>query len=104
MIRPGFTQRRSHCLKSQRGGIALLVVLGFMALSVPLVSSALGLAATASIDSRSKKQILRRQYCALGAGEWVKKYFLSRVATVYGGTQDIQRNIIAERIFGLPRG
>ncbi len=40
----------------------------------------------------------------LGAGDWIKKYFLSRVATVYGGTQDIQRNIIAERIFGLPRG
>lgn len=40
---------------------------------------------------------------ALAGGEWTRKYFLSRVATVYGGTQDIQRNIIAERIFGLPR-
>ena len=41
---------------------------------------------------------------AIAGGEWISKYFLSRVATVYGGTQDIQRNIIAERIFGLPRG
>ena len=47
--------RLRRCLKSQRGGIALLVVLAFMALGVPLVSSALGLAATNSIDSRSKK-------------------------------------------------
>ena len=48
-----------------------MVVLGFMALGVPLVSSASGLASTASIDSRSKQQILRHQYCALGAGEYV---------------------------------
>ncbi len=41
---------------------------------------------------------------ALGSGDWIKKYFLSRAATVYGGTQDIQRNIIAERVLGLPRG
>ena len=56
-------------LRSQRGGIALLVVLGLMALGVPLVGSALGLAPTVSIDSRSQKQIRRRQYCALGVAE-----------------------------------
>jgi alkylation response protein AidB-like acyl-CoA dehydrogenase len=37
-------------------------------------------------------------------GDWAGKYLFSRVASVYGGTQDIQRNIIAERIYGLPRG
>jgi alkylation response protein AidB-like acyl-CoA dehydrogenase len=41
---------------------------------------------------------------ALPVDDWITKYFMSRVASVYGGTQDIQRNIIAERIFGLPRG
>ena len=41
---------------------------------------------------------------ALHGGEWVSEWLYSRVASVYGGTQDIQRNIIAERIFGLPRG
>jgi alkylation response protein AidB-like acyl-CoA dehydrogenase len=41
---------------------------------------------------------------ALFDGEWAVKYLFSRVATVYGGTQDIQRNIIGERVFGLPRG
>ncbi len=37
-------------------------------------------------------------------GDWLRQYFLSRAVTVYGGTLDIQRNIIAERVFGLPRG
>jgi alkylation response protein AidB-like acyl-CoA dehydrogenase len=41
---------------------------------------------------------------AIANGEWNTKYLFSRVVTVYGGTQDIQRNIIAERIWGLPRG
>ncbi|MCH7712105.1 MAG: hypothetical protein IIC99_00645 [Chloroflexi bacterium] len=57
----------------------MLAVIGFMALSVPLVTSALGLATTASIDSRSKKQIMRRQYCALGVGEYVN-YLLNSTA------------------------
>jgi len=40
---------------------------------------------------------------AIAGGEWATKYLFSRVASVYGGTQDIQRNIVAERIYGLPR-
>jgi alkylation response protein AidB-like acyl-CoA dehydrogenase len=32
-----------------------------------------------------------------------KDYMMSRVATIYGGTAEIQRNIIAERLVGLPR-
>lgn len=34
---------------------------------------------------------------------WMQKYCYSRASSIMGGTQDIQRNIIAERLFGLPR-
>jgi len=38
-----------------------------------------------------------------GAGNfWHERYLYSRAATVYGGTQQIQRDIIAGRILGLP--
>ena len=40
----------------------------------------------------------------LDDGEWTSDWLASRVITVPGGTVDIQRNIIAERAFGLPRG
>jgi alkylation response protein AidB-like acyl-CoA dehydrogenase len=40
---------------------------------------------------------------ALYDGSWNTYYFASRSVTIYGGTQDIQRNLIAERIYGLPR-
>ena len=31
------------------------------------------------------------------AGRWVRRYLYSRVASVYGGSAQIQRNIIGER-------
>jgi alkylation response protein AidB-like acyl-CoA dehydrogenase len=34
---------------------------------------------------------------------WHETYLYSRAATVYGGTQQIQRGIIADRILGLPK-
>ncbi len=39
----------------------------------------------------------------LSEGSWNADYFYSRTITIYGGTQDIHRNLIAERIYGLPR-
>ncbi|HEY8217552.1 MAG TPA: acyl-CoA dehydrogenase family protein [Acidimicrobiia bacterium] len=37
------------------------------------------------------------------AGSWASQYLHSFAATIPGGTSEIQRNIIAERILGLPR-
>jgi alkylation response protein AidB-like acyl-CoA dehydrogenase len=38
------------------------------------------------------------------AGFWIRKFFVNFATTIAGGTSEIQRNIIAERILGLPRG
>ena len=34
---------------------------------------------------------------------WQETYLYSRAATVYGGTRQIQRNIIADRVLALPQ-
>jgi alkylation response protein AidB-like acyl-CoA dehydrogenase len=36
--------------------------------------------------------------------DWRTEYLYSMAATIYGGTSEIQRNIIAEKLIGLPRG
>ncbi len=36
-------------------------------------------------------------------GRWVNMFFLSFANTIAGGTSEIQRNIIAQRVLGLPR-
>jgi alkylation response protein AidB-like acyl-CoA dehydrogenase len=34
---------------------------------------------------------------------WQNVYLYGRAASIYGGTSQVQKNIIAERILGLPR-
>ena len=44
--------------------------------------------------------------CRASADEndfWYETYLYSRAATIYGGTQQIQRNIIADRVLALPQ-
>jgi alkylation response protein AidB-like acyl-CoA dehydrogenase len=40
----------------------------------------------------------------LESERWIHDQLYSRAASIYGGTSQIQRNIIAERLLGLPRG
>jgi 3-oxochol-4-en-24-oyl-CoA dehydrogenase len=36
-------------------------------------------------------------------GSWVQSFLFNRCLTIAGGTTDIQKNVIAERLLGLPR-
>ena len=40
---------------------------------------------------------------AEAAGRWLDGYMFSLAGPIYAGTNEIQRNIIAERVLGLPR-
>ena len=53
------------------------------------------LAATSSYNPHGPDQ---------ASGSWFARYAASFAGTISGGTSEIQRNIIAQRILGLPRG
>jgi len=51
-------------------------------------------------------EVLGREGLALSDGdfdEWQRLFLFSRADTIYGGSNEVQRNIIAERVLGLPR-
>lgn len=48
--------------------------------------------------------LLRGSLHAIGSGRFAQHLMFSRAATIAGGTSEIQRNIIAQRLLGLPRG
>jgi alkylation response protein AidB-like acyl-CoA dehydrogenase len=37
-------------------------------------------------------------------GGWLEGFLFSLAGPIYAGTNEIQRNLIAERLLGLPRG
>jgi alkylation response protein AidB-like acyl-CoA dehydrogenase len=55
---------------------------------------------------RLAMDVLGPEALELGVGgrrDWVKEYLWSFTETIGGGTSDIQRNVIGERVLGLPR-
>ncbi len=49
-------------------------------------------------------QLLRHSKHAVDAGRWPHLLLYSKGRTIAAGTSEVQRNIIAERVLGLPRG
>ena len=56
-------------------GVALVIAVAFMMLSLPMAIAALRLASTLALDSRSKTDILKSQYATM-AGEQYARYLL----------------------------
>ncbi len=50
-----------------------------------------------------RAELLPRAPAAGDVGEWLDGYLFSLSGPIYAGTNEIQRNVIAERILGLPR-
>ncbi len=51
----------------------------------------------------TRAELLPEAPAAQGVGDWLDGYLFSLAGPIYAGTNEIQRNVIAERILGLPR-
>jgi alkylation response protein AidB-like acyl-CoA dehydrogenase len=52
----------------------------------------------------ARAELLRTAPGAGDIGRWLDGYFFSLAGPIYAGSNEIQKNIIAERMLGLPRG
>ncbi len=50
----------------------------------------------------ARAELLPSSPSAQGVGTWLDGYLFSLAGPIYAGTNEVQRNIIAERIIGLP--
>ena len=48
-------------------------------------------------------QLIQHSKWAIDHGRWARAFLWSRAGTIYAGSSEIQRNVIAERVLGLPR-
>jgi alkylation response protein AidB-like acyl-CoA dehydrogenase len=51
----------------------------------------------------ARAELLPDAPAATGVGDWLDGYLFALAGPIYAGTNEIQRNVIAERILGLPR-
>ncbi len=49
-------------------------------------------------------QLVKGSKRAVDQGRWQRAFLWSRAGTIYAGSSEIQRNIIAERVLGMPKG
>ncbi|HEY9035466.1 MAG TPA: acyl-CoA dehydrogenase [Pseudomonadales bacterium] len=59
--------------------------------------------ATAMSILGARAELLPHAPAAEGVGNWLDGFLFSQSGTIYAGTNEIQRNIIAERMLGMPR-
>jgi alkylation response protein AidB-like acyl-CoA dehydrogenase len=51
----------------------------------------------------AEAELMRETQAARAAGDWLGGFLFSLAGPIYAGTNEIQRNVIAERMLGLPR-
>ena len=91
-------------LRRAQEGQILVLALALMFLSVPLVTSALTLAGSLSIDSRVKTNVLKRQYAGLGAQQFALHQLLLNPAetTTVINLNDTTSTITVDKLLTPP--
>lgn len=115
---------RSHRLRSAvgRSHVALRVLEARTRATIDRLAADTGPVPEDSVDKLLLNDVEQQVYGAVGdllgplrstpsgrplgldAARWAHDHLYSRAASIYGGTSQIQRTIVAERLLGLPRG